>query len=69
MNTSTPSAPPGLLADEPEPPFPEKPDCCFGGCAVCVLDGYAEEVAAWQQRVAEIRARREAAARAQNSHP
>jgi len=51
---------PGTLPDpavveEELPPFPEKPDCCFGGCAVCVLDGYTEEVEAWEKRVAEIR--------------
>ena len=41
---------------EPElPPEPERPDCCGGGCAVCVLDGYFEEMQAWRQKVEEIR--------------
>lgn len=35
------------------PAAPERPDCCGGGCAVCVLDGYAEEVERWE---AEVRA-------------
>lgn len=55
---STPTPTPVPEPDEALPPFPEKPDCCFGGCAVCVLDGYAEEVEAWERRVAEIRRQR-----------
>lgn len=53
---------PQLAASEDEdlPPYPDRPDCCNGGCAVCVLDDYAEEVNAWRRKVAEIRARREA---------
>jgi hypothetical protein len=46
--------------DEELPPFPEKPDCCFGGCAVCVLDGYEDEVRAWEQQVDAIKRRRAA---------
>lgn len=43
---------------EPQlPPRPERPDCCGGGCATCVLDGYAEEVEQWQKQVDEIRRR------------
>ncbi|HSW15503.1 MAG TPA: oxidoreductase-like domain-containing protein [Solimonas sp.] len=37
------------------PPYPDQPDCCNGGCAVCVLEGWPEEVAAWKQQVEEIR--------------
>lgn len=39
------------------PPQPERPDCCLGGCAVCVLDGYQEEVERWEQEVAALRER------------
>lgn len=45
---------------DPRPLPPEKPlpgDCCGGGCAVCVLDAYQDELddyqarlAAWEQR-------------------
>jgi hypothetical protein len=45
--------------DPPEPPPPERPDCCFGGCAQCVLDDYAEALARWQDEVEAIRARRQ----------
>lgn len=37
------------------PPPPERPDCCNGGCAVCVLEGYPEEVEAWERTVAALR--------------
>ncbi|MGB1561837.1 MAG: oxidoreductase-like domain-containing protein [Sinimarinibacterium flocculans] len=41
------------------PPPPERPDCCFGGCAQCVLDDYTEAMARWQAEVDAIaRARR-----------
>ncbi|MGQ0502846.1 MAG: oxidoreductase-like domain-containing protein [Panacagrimonas sp.] len=43
------------------PPRPERPDCCGGGCAVCVLDGYFEEVQQWEERVAALRKAREQA--------
>ncbi|WP_420467153.1 oxidoreductase-like domain-containing protein [Panacagrimonas sp.] len=33
------------------PPPPERPDCCGGGCAVCVLDTYQEELMRWQAEV------------------
>ncbi len=59
MSTPQAQQPPQRFEEE-EPPFPEKPDCCLGGCAVCVLDGYTEEVEAWEKRVSEIRARRAA---------
>lgn len=48
-------------AEEPLPPRPEAGDCCNGGCAVCVLEGYDEEVAAWEKQCAEILQRRAAA--------
>ncbi len=52
-----PTAP---IPPDPElPERPERPDCCLGGCAVCVLDDYQDEVAAWERRVAEILAERE----------
>ncbi|MFA5940024.1 MAG: oxidoreductase-like domain-containing protein [Sinimarinibacterium sp.] len=48
--------------DDPElPPPPERPDCCFGGCAQCVLDGYVDDVHRWQAQVEAILARRQAA--------
>jgi hypothetical protein len=51
--------------DEDLPPQPDMPDCCNGGCAICVLDGWAEEVQAWRLKVAEIRRQRAEAAAAQ----
>ena len=56
----TPAHPPER--SEPEfPPRPERPDCCAGGCATCVLDGYFEDVQRWEAQVEEIRARHLAA--------
>ena len=49
---SAPSQP--QVADEKLPPRPEMGDCCGGGCAVCVLEGYDEEVRRWELRVEEI---------------
>lgn len=50
------------IPTEPElPPPPERPDCCLGGCAVCVLEGYPEEVERWEREVAAIKARHLAA--------
>lgn len=43
--------------EEPLPPRPEAGDCCNGGCAVCVLEGYDEEVERWERECAEINAR------------
>jgi hypothetical protein len=40
----------------PLPPPPERPDCCGGGCAVCVLDTYAEALEQWQREVEALRA-------------
>jgi hypothetical protein len=45
--------------EEPLPPEPERPDCCNGGCAVCVLDGFEDEVEAWRRQCEAILARRE----------
>jgi hypothetical protein len=44
--------------DDDLPPQPDMPDCCNGGCAVCVLDGWAEEVQAWRKQVEQIRQKR-----------
>lgn len=53
---------------DPElPPPPERPDCCNGGCAVCVLEGYPEEVERWEQEVAAIKTRHLAALRERES--
>lgn len=49
---SLPKPDPELLL----PPPPERPDCCNGGCAVCVLEGYPEEVERWEREVAAIKA-------------
>jgi hypothetical protein len=54
MNT-----PAGRDEDDELPPPPERPDCCFGGCAQCVLDEYAEQMQRWQEQVDAIRKRRE----------
>lgn len=62
VNAMPNSAVPPQDEDRDLPPCPERPDCCFGGCAVCVLDGYEEEVEAWRQRVEQIRAQRRASA-------
>jgi hypothetical protein len=47
-------------ADRDLPPPPERPDCCFGGCAQCVLDDYADQMARWQEQVDAILRAREA---------
>lgn len=48
----------GPLDDAELPPRPERPDCCAGGCATCVLDGYFEDVQRWEAEVAAIQERR-----------
>ena len=48
--------------DSELPPRPERPDCCAGGCATCVLDGYFEDVQRWEAEVAAIEQRRRLAA-------
>ena len=48
---------PAVDAEEPLPPRPEPGDCCNGGCAVCVLEGFDEDLARWEREVAEINAR------------
>lgn len=56
--------------NEPElPPPPDTPDCCFSGCAQCVLDYHAEEMRLWRQQCDEIRRRHQAAAEAQTPPP
>lgn len=45
----------------PKPVAPEPGDCCGGGCALCVLDLYQQELAKWEERVAEIERAAEAA--------
>jgi len=47
---------------EPLPPEPERPDCCNGGCAVCVLEGFDDELELWRRACDEVLARRAAAA-------
>ncbi|NKF21945.1 oxidoreductase-like domain-containing protein [Solimonas marina] len=44
--------------DEELPPPPDRPDCCAGGCAQCVLDDYTEEMQRWRAKVDEIERRR-----------
>ncbi len=54
----------GEAGDDGLPPPPDRPDCCFGGCAQCVLDDYAEQMALWQAEVdAILKARAESAKR------
>lgn len=48
---------PGPPAGPELPPPPERPDCCLGGCAVCVLEGYPEELERWELEVAAIKER------------
>ena len=55
--------------EEPLPPRPEQGDCCNGGCAVCVLEGYDEEVAQWEREVEAIKARNELRRRAAQNQP
>jgi hypothetical protein len=38
------------------PPPPERPDCCAGGCAICVLDEYLDEMQRWHEDCARIEA-------------
>lgn len=44
--------------EEPLPPQPDRPDCCNGGCAVCVLEGFDDELELWRRACDEILARR-----------
>ncbi|MGH8541208.1 MAG: oxidoreductase-like domain-containing protein [Stenotrophobium sp.] len=53
-------------ADDDLPPRPEAPDCCGGGCAICVLDGYQDELERWEKQCTEILKQREAARAAAN---
>lgn len=44
-------------AEGPELPTPpERPDCCAGGCAICVLDEYLDEMQRWREDCARIEA-------------
>jgi hypothetical protein len=54
--------------DRDLPPPPERPDCCFGGCAQCVLDDYADQMARWQEQVDAILRAREASGAAQRDN-
>ena len=52
--------PPTAHATDPRPVPPESPlpsDCCESGCAVCVFDLYAEELAAYRAALADWMAR------------
>lgn len=65
MSANPDAEPKSPQEDESLPPRLQPGDCCGGGCAVCVLDGYQEELERWQRQVAEILKRRaEAAGRA-----
>ncbi|MDB5968270.1 MAG: hypothetical protein JWQ90_720 [Hydrocarboniphaga sp.] len=52
--------PPQDAREDSLPPEPERPDCCNGGCAVCVLDGFEDEVQAWRRQCEAILAQRSA---------
>ncbi|WP_028009198.1 oxidoreductase-like domain-containing protein [Solimonas flava] len=56
MNPDTPNPPPA--DDDDLPPPPDHPDCCFSGCAQCVLDDYTEAMRRWRAEVEAIRQRR-----------
>lgn len=43
-----------IKAGDGLPPPPERPDCCFGGCAQCVLDDYTEAMERWHAEVEAI---------------
>ena len=45
---------PSDLPPKPEPPDPG--DCCGSGCPRCVLDIYDEQLRAWEEAVAALRA-------------
>ena len=52
--------PPNAPTTDPRPLPPESPlpsDCCESGCAVCVFDLYAEELAAYRAALADWMAR------------
>lgn len=47
----TPAPPDPVL-----PPPPERPDCCAGGCAICVLEEYLEEMQRWREECERLTA-------------
>jgi hypothetical protein len=49
---SSPSRPPSSLPPRPLPPDPS--ECCGNGCDPCVHDLYAEQLLAWESRVAAL---------------
>lgn len=68
MSTADPARD-GQQDDAEWPPRPERPDCCAGGCATCVLDGYFEDVQRWEAEVAAIQERRRQAAASPDQKP
>ena len=68
MSTADPPTA-GESDDTGLPPRPERPDCCAGGCATCVLDGYFEDVQRWEAEVAAIQERRRRAAASLGGDP
>nr|WP_109723596.1 oxidoreductase-like domain-containing protein [Fulvimonas soli] len=55
MQPPAPPPPSDPVPDDPRPRPPEEPapgDCCGGGCAYCVNDRYAEELAAYREALA-----------------
>lgn len=57
-------APPHHHEDEGLPPRPQRPrdeDCCGNDCPNCVFTLYERELERWEEAVAQLRARREAA--------
>lgn len=52
---STETSPADRWPDDPPPREPDKPlpnDCCESGCPICVFDLYAEELAAYREKLA-----------------
>ena len=51
---------PAVQDPDPRPQPPEAPgpnECCESGCPICVMDIYADELAAYRQRLADWTAR------------
>lgn len=51
------------------PPPPERPDCCAGGCAICVLEEYLDELQQWREVCARIEQEYAAQDRRQGPRP